>query len=66
MTIQSVLNTLKESRHPKLLFLNENEDGCLIIPNKLSIAGHTLFPRRYLKPIPADWYFFRYFPHKQH
>ena len=50
---------------PEALFLSDNEDGCLVIPSKLSIAGHTLPPGRYLKPIPGRLVLFPgYFPHQ--
>src|SRR5262249_4307668 len=34
---------------PQALCLSDNEDGCLVIPSKLSIGGHTLSPGHYLK-----------------
>jgi tetratricopeptide (TPR) repeat protein len=50
---------------PEALLLSDNEDGCLIIPSKISIAGHTLSQGRYLKPIPGRLVLFPgYFYHQ--
>jgi uncharacterized protein (TIGR02466 family) len=50
---------------PEALLLSDNEDGCLVIPSELSIAGHTLPRGRYLKPIPGRLVLFPgYFYHQ--
>jgi Putative 2OG-Fe(II) oxygenase len=50
---------------PEALFLSDNQDGCLVIPSEISIAGHSLPPGRFLKPIPGRLVLFPgYFPHR--
>jgi hypothetical protein len=50
---------------PEILLKSGDKNGCLVLPSELSIAGRTLPPGRWLKPVPGQLVLFPgYFPHR--